>query len=92
MDVSGLTLPPELLEFVHIKMRTGEYATENEVLCEALTFLRERDQVRANRLQQLRREIQVGIDQFDRGESKLFDVQDIKAEVRKRLGADGMNR
>lgn len=88
MNVSGLALPADLAEFVHVKMRTGEYATENEVVCEALAFLRERDQLRASRLQRLRREIQIGIDQFDRGEWKPFDVHDIKDEVRKRLGAD----
>ena len=59
MDVSGLAPPPDLAEFVHVKMRTGEYVTETEVVCEALAFLRERDELRASRLQQLRREIQI---------------------------------
>jgi antitoxin ParD1/3/4 len=92
MDVSGLALPPDLAEFVRSKMTSGKYASEYEVVREALVLLRERDQVRAQRIEQLRREIQMGVDQFDRGESKSFDVQEIKEVVRKRLGANHMNR
>lgn len=87
MDVSSLPLPPDLIEFVRVKMTTGEYASESEVVCEALTFLRERDHARAARLKELQREIQIGVDQLDRGDSKPFDAKEIKTEVRKRLAA-----
>lgn len=91
MDVSKLPLPPDLREFVRVKMRTGEYASENEVVCEALSFLRERDQIRAMRLAELRRAVQIGVDQLDRGDSKPFDAEELKAEVRKRLATDDAN-
>jgi Arc/MetJ-type ribon-helix-helix transcriptional regulator len=66
-------------------MSTGDYSTENEVLCEALAFLRERDKACAARLKELQREVKVGLDDLDRGESKPFDANEIKAEVRRRL-------
>lgn len=88
MEVSGLLLPPDLMEFVRVKMNTGEYASENEIVCEALTFLRERDELRSTRLSQLKREVQIGLDQIDRGDWKAFNAQEIKDEVRKRLTAD----
>ena len=87
MNVSDLPLPPDLIDFVRVKMNTGEYANESEVVCEALIFLRERDRARASRLKELRSEIQIGLDEIRRGESKPFDANEIKAEVRKRLAA-----
>lgn len=88
MDVSAQTLPPDLAEFVRFKMTTGEYTSENEVLCEALSFLRERDELQRQRLERLQREIQFGRDQLDRGDSKPFDAGEIKAELRRRLAVD----
>jgi antitoxin ParD1/3/4 len=85
MVLANVSLPPDLVEFVRTKMSTGDYSSENEVVCEALAFLRERDVARAVRLKNLRREIQLGLDALDRGESKPFDADEIKAEVRRRL-------
>lgn len=92
MNASSLPLPPELREFLQTKMSTGQYASENDVVCEALTFLRERDQARAARLTELRRDIQIGLEQLDRGDSKPFNPHEIKAEVRRRLANDNPNR
>ena len=41
------------------------------------------------RLEELRREIAVGIEQADRGDTAPLDVQEIKDEVRRRLTAKG---
>ena len=41
------------------------------------------------RLEELRREIAVGIEQADRGDTAPLDVQEIKDEVRRRLAAKG---
>lgn len=84
MTVSNLTLPPDLADFVRGKMSTGEYTSEAQVVCEALAFLRERDEARALRLKELRAEIQIGLDQLDRGDARPFDADEIKAEVRRR--------
>jgi antitoxin ParD1/3/4 len=92
MHLSNMALPPDLAEFVRVKMSTGEYTNEGEIVREALTFLRERDEIRATRVQQLRGEIQIGIDEIERGESKPFDAGEIKAEVRRRLAAEGKDR
>lgn len=92
MEISGLTLPPDLVDFVRFKMTTGDYTTERDVICEALTFLRERDELRGKRLERLRNEIQIGRDELDRGESRTFDAREIKAEVRRRLIEDNSKR
>jgi antitoxin ParD1/3/4 len=64
----------------------GGYASEEEVIGEALKLLQERDE-RA-RLDDLRREIAVGIEQADRGELGPFDPHATLARVRSRRPDD----
>lgn len=80
----NVSLTPELEQFIHKKVETGLYLSASEVVREALRLLDERDQLRALRVEGLRREIQVGIDQADRGE--LLDGPEVFATLRKRAG------
>ena len=82
-----ITLPPELEHYVGDLVQTGAYPTSSEVVREALRLLKERDEVRAIRLQRLQAEIQIGIDELDRGEGVPMNIDHIKAEGRKRLSA-----
>lgn len=82
MDV---TLTPELERLIHDKIASGLYASESEVIREALRLLKDRDELRLLAAEDLRREIQKGLDQLDRGESVLLDAERIKAEGRRRL-------
>lgn len=77
MDV---TLPPELERLIHDKVSSGLYASQDEVIREALRLLKDRDDLRLLAVEDLRREVQKGLDQLDRGESVLFDPERIKAE------------
>jgi len=81
MDV---TLPPELERLIHDKVATGLYTSEDEVIREALRLLKDRDEIRILAVEDLRREIQKGLDQLDRGESVLLDPERIKIEGRRR--------
>ncbi len=65
MNVS-LTL--ELEQFVNEKVESGMYYSASEVIREGLRLLREQDTLRQMRLEQLRKEIAVGIEQADRGQ------------------------
>jgi antitoxin ParD1/3/4 len=66
MDV---LLTPDLERYVQGQVDSGQYPTASEVIREGLRLLKERDQ----QLQELRREIQIGIDQAARGEVSRFD-------------------
>jgi antitoxin ParD1/3/4 len=55
------------------------------VIREALRLLKDRDELRLLAVEDLRREVQKGLDQLDRGESVLLDPERIKAEGRRRL-------
>ncbi len=75
-------------KFVAELLAGGEYQSQSEVVREGLRLLKEREDLRKLRLEELRREVQVGIDQANRGEVVPFDVEDIKAEGRRRLAEE----
>jgi antitoxin ParD1/3/4 len=85
MEVS---LTPELEQLVAERIESGMYASPSEVMGEALRLLKERDETRRARLEELRREIAIGLEQADRGETRPFDPEDLKRRVRARLSEE----
>ena len=49
-------------QFIQTQIADGHYRNANEVLCDALRLLEEREQIRQQQLAQLRQKIQAGID------------------------------
>jgi antitoxin ParD1/3/4 len=78
----NVNLTPELETLVRDKVASGRYSSASEVVREALRLMEERDQERHAKLQQLRRDIQAGIDSGDAGE---LNAADIKRRGRARL-------
>ena len=64
----NVSLTPRLEEYVKEKVKSGLYNSSSEVVREALRLMEERDRLRDIRLDELRKEIQIGIDQIERGE------------------------
>ena len=77
-----VSLTPHLEELVRNKVKSGLYNSASEVVREALRLMDDRDRVREMRLEDLRKEIQISIDQADRGE--LAPADEVFAELRKR--------
>jgi antitoxin ParD1/3/4 len=75
----NVSLTPELEKFVQQKVKTGRYLSASEVILEALRLLKERDIQRQMRLEKLRLEVTVGIEQSNRGET--FDGEEVVAEL-----------
>lgn len=86
----NIPLTPELERLVHEKVESGPYLSANEVVTEALRLLDERDRLRQMRLEELRKEIAIGIEQADRGEVAPLDMAQIRSEVQRRLVAESM--
>jgi antitoxin ParD1/3/4 len=63
-------------------IEAGRYPSEAAVIDEALRLLQERDD--QAKLDQLRRDVAIGIEQIDRGESGPFDPQATLARIRAR--------
>lgn len=72
-------------KFVGDLIASGEYQSQSEVIREGLHLLKEREELRKIRREELRREIQKGIDSLDRGEGTPLDMEEIKAQGRRRL-------
>lgn len=83
--LSNLSLPGDLHAFVQAQVDCGAYATHNEVVREALTLLRERNQLREIRLQRLRGDVQIGLDQIENGDVAPLRIDEIKDRVRAEL-------
>ena len=78
----NISLNPHFESLIQTKVESVLYNSASEVVREALRLMEERDQLRELRLEELRREIQKGIDS---GESTPLDMDEIKARGRERL-------
>ena len=79
----NVSLTPELEHLVQRKVETGRYLSASEVVREALRLLEERDQDRESSLALLRKQVAVGIEQADRGDVALLDMEAIKKKARR---------
>jgi antitoxin ParD1/3/4 len=64
----NISLTPELDRLVQQKVESGLYQTASEVVREGLRLLHERDALREQQLRNLRRRIDRGVKQLDRGQ------------------------
>lgn len=75
--ISNLSLSPENEQFLERAVSVGMYHDRSEALDKAVELLRQREQ--------LIRDVNVGIEQLERGEGMPLDIKEIKAAVRARL-------
>jgi len=70
-------------KFVAELIGSGLYQSQSEVIREGLRLLKEREDIRKLRLEELRREVQLGIDQISRGEFTTHtDANEIADEIK----------
>jgi antitoxin ParD1/3/4 len=85
-----IILTPELEEIVNEKIKSGNYNSASEVVRDALERLNNGDKARDRRLEEIRGEVAVGLEQLARGEYHSYDsmdefLEDVEAEVTKVL-------
>jgi len=81
-----IILPPDLEDIVNEKVESGEFESATEVIHEALRRLDQRDRERERKLEDMRREVAVGLEQLARGEYRSYDsidefIEDVEADV-----------
>ena len=83
--------PDELQRLVSDEMSAGNYANANEVLTAGVRLLREQRE----EFERLKAEVQVGIDQMERGEYREYNdetlaqfFEELKQKGRERLAAE----
>jgi antitoxin ParD1/3/4 len=82
----NLPLMPTREELIAQKMQSGRYQSASEVVREGLPLPEDRDRLRVAGLQEVRRKIQVGLDQLERGE-RISGDEALKELVRKSAAA-----
>jgi antitoxin ParD1/3/4 len=80
----NVNLTPQLEEMVRQKVSSGLYTSASEVIREALRLMEEQDRLRAAKLDQLRHDIQDGLNS---GPAAAWDAGEIKREGAKRRAA-----
>ena len=65
----SLNIPPEIERAILDRVQSGRYASSEDVLRASLEALTEREEREAEDAEELRREIQLGMDDFERGDS-----------------------
>jgi antitoxin ParD1/3/4 len=85
----NVSLTPQLEEMVRQKVAGGLYNSVSEVVREALRLMDAQDRLQAVKLEQLRQEIQNGIDS---GEPTPWNAEEIKQAGRQRRAARNSNR
>ncbi|NJL09849.1 MAG: type II toxin-antitoxin system ParD family antitoxin [Calothrix sp. SM1_7_51] len=84
----NVSLTPELEKFVHEKVDGGLYNSASEVIREALRLLREHDMLRQCKLDELKHEISLGLEQANSGQTKTFDAEAMKLRVMKTVSPE----
>jgi antitoxin ParD1/3/4 len=84
-----LAVSRELQQIVREKVESGDYASADDLLREALQLLDDRDRLRAWKLEELRKEIAVGIQQAEQGMVAPLDMDAIRTKVAERLRSQG---
>jgi antitoxin ParD1/3/4 len=77
----NVSLTPELEQLVTEKVESGRYTSASEVIREALRLLEEHDQLKQQRLAQVREKIDRGLQQLDAGQG--ISAQEARARLRR---------
>jgi antitoxin ParD1/3/4 len=75
----NVNLTPQLEELVRAKVATGMYNSASEVVRDALRLMAQNDHAQSIKLEQLRQEIQLGLNS---GESSKWDAANFKQQAR----------
>lgn len=78
----NISLTTQLEELVQQKVSSGRYSSASEVVREALRLLEERDELKELKLQALKKDIALGLQQAD--SDKLVDGEEFFTELRKK--------
>lgn len=81
----NVSLTKELKNFVSELVASGMYYSASEVVRDGLRLLKEQEELKKIRIEELRTEILKGFEQSQNGESKQLDIEAIQTEGEKRL-------
>ena len=81
MPTMNVNLTPEMAEFVSTELASGDYASASELVRDALRSLRRDRDLESQKIELLRYQLDIGIEQAQHGEFSERSVEDIAAGV-----------
>jgi antitoxin ParD1/3/4 len=85
----NVSLTAELEQLVNEKVASGMYTSASEVIREGLRLLKERDELRRVQMDEVRRDVMLGVEQVRAGRGKKYGgaelADTIKSRGRQRL-------
>ena len=81
----NVSLTVDLEKWIGKKVSGGLYQSASEVVREGLRALKSQEMEKKSKLESLREEIRVGLEQADRGRLMPLDVKSLKSKIRKNL-------
>lgn len=76
-----ISLDPALDEFITRQVKSGKFPSASEAIIDAVRLAKEIEEDSSPELEALRREIQIGIDELERGEGKPWDYEAFKRRM-----------
>ncbi len=77
MKIMNIVLSPELENLVNEQVKSGLYDSPSEVVRDGLLLLKEKAQLKQLRREELRREVQKGIDDIREGRFTVYDADEL---------------
>jgi antitoxin ParD1/3/4 len=85
----NITLTPELENLINEKIKSGLYDSPGEVVRESLQLLKEQDELKRWRREELRREVMKGVEQMRNGQYRTYNsAEELAEEVIKEARAE----
>ena len=78
----AITLSPELQQYVDEKVRSGEFASVDEVFAAAVRVMRNVEEALPSAEDDLRREIDLGLKDIEEGRVREWDFEELKQFIR----------
>ncbi len=80
--MSDYRFPPDLQPYVDEMLASGRYEHVSELILEAVYLHRDQEWLRQHKYEELKKAIQIGIDQADRGQVAELDIQGLLRRAR----------
>jgi antitoxin ParD1/3/4 len=83
--MSDYRFPEDLQPYVDEMLKSGRYEHVSELILEAVYLHRDQEWLRRHKHEELKKEIQIGIDQIERGEYSELNVEDLLRRAREKV-------
>lgn len=89
----NITLTPELEALIKKKIESGDYNSASEVVRDALKLLKEQDQLKELRREEIRREVMKGVEQIRNGEFTTYNsAEELSEKLLEKIKREGSER